>query len=70
MPWKIVERKIGKAGGHKQRAQRQLEWDQKYGEGNWETGYLIDGEFVSQENAFESVERSRFAAAVEVERER
>jgi hypothetical protein len=26
-PWKIVERKLGRAGGEKQRAARQLEWD-------------------------------------------
>ena len=55
MAWKIVERKIGKAGGLKQRTQRQREWDKKYGEGNWETGYIIDGEFVSQEKAFDVV---------------
>jgi len=55
MAWKIVERKIGKAGGLKQRSQRQREWDKKYGEGNWETGYTIDGEFVSQEKAFDTV---------------
>jgi hypothetical protein len=33
MPWKVVERKIGRAGGVKQRTTRQSEWDQKYGEG-------------------------------------
>ena len=55
MAWKIVERKIGKAGGLKQRTQRQREWDKKYGESNWETGYTIDGEFVSQEKAFDTV---------------
>ena len=55
MAWKIVERKIGKAGGLKQRTQRQREWDKKYGDGNWETGYILDGEFVSQEEAFNTV---------------
>ena len=55
MAWKIAERKIGKAGGLKQRTQRQKEWDQKYGEGNWETGYMIDGEFISQEKAFDTI---------------
>jgi len=55
MSWKIIEHKIGKAGGIKQRTQRQREWNQKYGEGNWETGYIVDGEFVSQEKAFDTV---------------
>ena len=30
MSWKIVERKIGKAGNQKQREKRQREWDKKY----------------------------------------
>jgi len=55
MAWKIIERKIGKAGGLKQRTQRQREWDKKYGDGNWETGYVIEGVFVSQEEAFDTV---------------
>lgn len=54
MSWKIVERKIGKAGNLKQRQKRQREWDQKYGE-NWMIGYKVDGEFVSQQDALESV---------------
>ena len=32
MSWNVVERKIGRAGGVKQRTARQREWDQKYGE--------------------------------------
>jgi hypothetical protein len=55
MPWEIVERKIGRAGGVKQRTARQREWDQKYGDGNWAVGYVIDGEFVSQDDALESI---------------
>jgi hypothetical protein len=55
MPWKVVERKIGRAGGVKQRTARQREWDQKYGEGQWAVGYVIDGAFVLQEEALESV---------------
>src|SRR5437868_9950726 len=55
MPWKVVERKIGRAGGEKQRAARQREWDRRYGEGNWAVGYVIDGAFVLQEQALESV---------------
>ena len=55
MAWRVIERKIGKAGGPKQRATRQREWNQKYGEGNWEIGYTIDGEFVPQEEALDTV---------------
>ena len=55
MPWLVVDRKIGRAGGRKQRAGRQQEWDRKYGDGMWCVGYVIDGEFVSQEEALDSV---------------
>src|SRR5437016_8454748 len=55
MPWNVIERKIGRAGGVKQRTARQREWDQKYGEGNWAVGYVIDGAFVLQEDALESI---------------
>jgi hypothetical protein len=55
MPWKVVERKIGRAGGEKQRAARQRQWDRQYGADNWAVGYVIDGEFVLQEQALESV---------------
>lgn len=54
MSWKIVERKIGKAGNLKQRQKRQSDWDKKYGE-NWMIGYLIAGEFISQEEALELI---------------
>jgi hypothetical protein len=53
MPWEIVERKIGRAGGIKRRTARQREWDRKYGD--WAIGYVVDGEFVSQEDALESI---------------
>jgi hypothetical protein len=55
MPWKIVERKIGRAGGEKQRTARQRDWDRKYGADNWAVGYVLDGAFVLQEEALESV---------------
>ena len=55
MSWKVVARKIGRAGNEKQRLAKQKEWDRKYGENNWETGYVIEGEFVSQDDAFETV---------------
>jgi hypothetical protein len=54
MSWIIRERKIGKAGDLKQRMKRQREWDTKYGE-NWMIGYVIEGVFVSQEDALESI---------------
>ncbi len=55
MGWKIVERRIGRAGGVKQRGGRQREWDRKYGADAWAIGYVIDDEFVRQEAALESV---------------
>jgi hypothetical protein len=55
MPWQIVERRIGRAGGVGRREARQREWDRRHGEGNWAVGYLIDGVFVTQEDAIESV---------------
>jgi hypothetical protein len=55
MPWKIVERRIGRAGGPKQRAHRQREWDRRYGEDLWAVGYVIDGEFIRQEQALDTV---------------
>lgn len=54
MSWEIVERKIGKAGNLKQRQKRQGEWNKKYGD-NWMVGYVIDGEFISQEDALETI---------------
>ena len=55
MGWKVVERRLGRAGPLKRRQARQREWDQRYGEGNWEVGYVLNGEFVSQEDALEAV---------------
>jgi len=55
MPWRIVERKIGRAGGVAERTARQREWDGQYGEGRWEVGYTIDGQFVPQTDALESI---------------
>jgi hypothetical protein len=55
MAWKVVERRIGKAGPLKQRTGRQLAWDSKYGEGNWEVGYMVDGNFITQEEALETI---------------
>lgn len=55
MGWRIVERRIGKAGGEKQRTARQRDWDRKYGADDWAIGYVIDEQFVRQEDALESV---------------
>ncbi len=55
MAWKIIERRLGRAGGIKARNARQREWDKKFGEGNWAIGYLVDGEFILQEDALESI---------------
>ncbi len=48
-------RRLGRAGGLKERTARQREWDRRYGEGLWEIGYKIDDAFVTQEEALESV---------------
>ena len=55
MGWRIVERRIGRAGGLRQRNQRQSEWDLQYGADNWLVGYAIDGVFVSQDEALETI---------------
>ncbi len=65
MSWKVVEKRIGRAGGPKQRADRQREWDRKYGADSWAVGYLIDGEFVFQETALETVYYRSFEAHFE-----
>jgi flavorubredoxin len=51
----VVERKIGRAGGVKQRTARQREWDRRYGEGRWAVGYVVDGTVILHEQAVESV---------------
>jgi len=55
MPWRVVKRKLGRAGGDKERLARQAQWDRDHGEGRWAVGYVIDGAFVLQEHALESV---------------
>jgi hypothetical protein len=39
----------------KQRKARQREWDAKYGEGRWAIGYVVEGTFVLQDHAVESI---------------
>lgn len=65
MPWRVVERRIGRAGGVKQRTSRQRQWDQKYGEDAWMVGYVIDGEFVSQDAAIETIYNRSYEAHFE-----
>lgn len=48
-------RRLGRAGGLKERTARQRQWDRRYGEGLWEIGYKIDDVFVTQEEALESI---------------
>ena len=55
MGWDVVERKIGRAGGEKQRGARQRDWNRQYGEDAWAVGYVIDGDFVLQDDALDSV---------------
>ena len=55
MGWQVIKKRIGLAGGIKQRTGRQLEWDRLYGAENWAIGYVIEGEFVLQEEALETV---------------
>jgi hypothetical protein len=51
MAWRVVERRIGRAGNLQRRTARQRGWDRKYGECNWEVGYVIEGRFVPREEA-------------------
>jgi hypothetical protein len=55
MSWEIVTRRLGRAGGIKERNARQREWDREFGEGNWAIGYIIDDEFVLQDDAIDLI---------------
>lgn len=46
----IIE-KVGRAGGKKQREEKQKEWDKKYGKNNWSIGYFYDNKFYTREEA-------------------
>lgn len=61
MGWRIVERRIGRAGGIKQREARQREWDRRYGEDAWMVGYVVDGRFLPQEEAIETIYNRSYA---------
>ena len=62
MGWRVVARKIGRAGGERQRAARQRGWDREYGPDAWAVGYVIGGAFVLQDDALESVYYRSYAA--------
>lgn len=64
MSWTVIKRKIGKAGNLKNRQKNQNEWNKKYGD-NWMIGYVVDGEFVSQEEALESIYYKSYEAHFE-----
>ncbi len=55
MTFVIVERNIGRAGTRKQSLEKQKIWNQKYGEGNWKTGYEFEGKFITREEAIEKI---------------
>lgn len=55
MGWEVVKRKLGRAGGLKKRLAQQREWDRQYGDDMWAVGYVVDGEFMLQETALESI---------------
>jgi hypothetical protein len=55
MPWRVIKRRLGRAGSDAERTKRQREWDRQHGEGRWAIGYVVNGEFLLQEAAFESI---------------
>ncbi len=65
MGWKIVKRRLGQAGGFKERLARQAQWDARYGEESWCIGYKIEGVFVPQEEALEAVYEASYDAFFE-----
>jgi len=61
MGWTVVERRLGRAGGVKQRTARQRGWDARYGADMWAVGYVLDGSFITQEEALESIYYQSYA---------
>jgi hypothetical protein len=64
MTWKIVERRLGQAGNPKQRQKRQNQWDEEYE--NWTIGYVINKEFISQEEALDTIYFESYKAHFEM----
>ena len=61
MAWRVIKRRLGRAGGERERLRRQRDWDREHGEGLWAIGYLIDGAFVSQDEAFDLIYVASYA---------
>src|SRR5262249_11192732 len=55
MPWQVVERRIGRAGGRGRREARQRDRDRKDGEGNRAVGYGVARALPTPEEAVEAV---------------
>jgi len=55
MEWIVVEKKIGRAGSLKQQLSRQQQWDKKYGRDNWRVGYIVEGNFITSDEAFDLI---------------
>lgn len=53
--YEIVERDIGRAGRKDAMLRKQEEWNKKYGEGKWITGYEVEGSFMTREVAINQV---------------
>jgi hypothetical protein len=64
MTYTIVERNIGRAGTIAKSNEKKKAWDAKYGEGNWETGYELNGRFLTREEAIATVYFPAYAHAL------
>ena len=56
----IVERGYGRVGDTRNYARLKDEWNQKYGEGNWERGYFYKERFYPYEDAGIQKNKTRF----------
>ncbi len=65
MLYRVITRRLGRAGGAKERAARQRQWDRKYGQDAWAIGYLIEGVFTAQEVALDTVYYKSYVAHFE-----
>lgn len=62
MSWKVVKKRLGRAGGLKERTARQHEWDRKYGEGKWAVGYVLNDAFLPYEDAVDEIYQRSYDA--------
>lgn len=63
--WRILKRRLGRAGALNAREARQRDWDEEHGEGMWAIGYVVDKAFMLQEDALEHVYHRSYAAHFE-----